>query len=65
MYYFMSLEQISNFLLKFGIDFNSFSPFETSLVFILFNIYKLIAIFVFVYIVYRLFLKIYDFVIGF
>ena len=65
MYYLMSLEEITEFLSRFGINFNLFSPFEVTLTFILFNIYKIIAIFIFGYIIYRIILKFYDFIIGF
>ena len=65
MYYLMSLEEISEFLSRFGIDFSLFTPFEVSTTFILFNLFKIIAIFIVGYVVYRIFLKIYDFIFGF
>ena len=65
MYYFVSIEEITNFLLNFNIDFSFFSPFETTITFILFNLYKIVAIFIFGYILYRIILKIYDFIFGF
>lgn len=65
MYYFMSLEQIHDFLLRFGINTSTFTSFELSTTFILFNLYKIIVIFIFGYIIYRIFLRIYDFIFGF
>ena len=40
MYYFMSLEEIIDFLSRFGIDMSLFSPFEVAITFISFNLYK-------------------------
>lgn len=65
MYYLMSIEEITEFLSRFGIDFALFSPFEVSVTFILFNLYKIVAIFIVGYIIYRIALKIYDLVFGF
>lgn len=65
MYIFMTLEQITAFLLKFNIDISSFDNFELAIIFILCNLYKIITIFVLGYIVYRIILKVYDFIFGF
>lgn len=65
MYYFMSIEEITEYLLRFGIDIATFTPFELSTTFILFNLFKIITIFIFGYIIYRIILKIYDFIFGF
>lgn len=65
MYYFMGLEEITNFLARFGISTAHFSSFELSTTLILFNLYKIITIFIIGYIVYRIVLKVYDFIIGF
>ncbi len=64
MYYFASLEEISSFLLKFGIDIDLFSPFELSTTIILYNLFKVITVFIIGYIVYRIILKIIDFIRG-
>lgn len=65
MYYFMSFEEITEFLLKFGISTAKFSPFELSVTFILFNLYKIIVIFIFIYILYRFCLRIFDLIFNF
>lgn len=65
MYIFMTLEQITNFLLKFGIDISSFNNYELTITFILCNLYKIITIFVLGYITYRIILKMKDFILGF
>lgn len=65
MYYFMSIEEITEFLSRFGIDMSLFTPFEVSTTFILFNLFKIITIFIFGYIIYRIFLKIYDLIFNF
>ena len=65
MYYFMSFEEITEFLLKFGISTVKFSPFELSVTFILFNLYKIIVIFIFIYILYRFCLRIFDLIFNF
>lgn len=64
MYYFASLEEISSFLLKFGINIDLFSPFELSTTILLYNLFKVIVIFVLGYIIYRILLKVYDFIMG-
>lgn len=65
MYYFMGLEEITDFLMRFGISTAKFSPFELSVTFILFNLYKIILIFIIAYFVYRFVLRIYDFIFNF
>ena len=64
MYYFASLEEISSFLLKFGINIDLFSSFELSTTILLYNLFKIIVIFIFAYIIYRILLKVYDFIMG-
>ena len=65
MYYFMGLEEITDFLARFGISTSHFSSSELSTTLILFNLYKIILIFIIGYVVYRIFLRVYDFIIGF
>ena len=64
MYFLMSLEEITEFLSRFGIDMSLFTPFEVTITFISFNLYKIIAIFIVGYVIYRIFLKIYDLIFG-
>ena len=64
MYYFASLEEISSFLLKFNINIDLFSPFELSTTILLYNLFKIIVIFIFAYIIYRIILKVIDFIMG-
>ena len=64
MYYFASLEEISSFLLKFGINIDLFSSFELSTTILLYNLFKVIVIFVLGYIIYRILLRVYDFIMG-
>jgi hypothetical protein len=61
----MGLEEITDFLARFGISTSHFSSFELSTTLILFNLYKIILIFIIGYVVYRIFLRVYDFIIGF
>ena len=53
MYIFVSLEKISYFLIRFGIDISLFSQFELSLVVLLSNIFMLLFYIIILSIFYK------------
>lgn len=65
MYYFANIEEINLALSKIGVDITSFTSFELSITFIVFNLYKIVVIAIAIYIIYRIVLKLLGFIFDF
>lgn len=61
MYIFVTMPKVITILSKLGIDITSYTSYEQTVIFLLVNIFYIITTFIILYIVYRLFLKLYNF----
>lgn len=62
MYLFLTLETLTSFFISLGFDIASFTSFEQLLILLVSNFFYIVSWFIFLYFLYRLFLKIFKFI---